>query len=179
MGAEKMRRRHRGLLIYGTLAIAFAVLPLAGCNTLNFASPSAFGGSQTDVSDVPDIGNYTASTALAEARNHFRNSDFGYSATLYKRVVELSPKDPEGYVGLGASYDRLGRFDLADRVYASLLQLSGATAQYYNNVGYSNMLRGNLSAALTNFRKAEKLDPNNAVVANNIQIITSAAAARA
>ena len=66
-----------------------------------------------------------------------------------------SPKDPEGYVGLGASYDRLGRFDLSDRVYASLYALSGGTAQYYNNVGYSYMLRGNLTAALTNFRKAK------------------------
>ena len=174
-----MRRRFGGLFTYGPLAIAIAVLPLAGCNTLNFASPSTFGASQTDVSDVPDIGNYTASTAIVEARNHFRNNDFGYSATLYKRVVELSPKDPEGYVGLGASYDRLGRFDLADRVYATLLALSGPTAQYYNNIGYSNMLRGNLTAALTNFRKAAKLDPDNVVVANNIQIITNAAAARA
>ena len=114
--------------------------------------------------------------ALAEARAHFRNNDFGHSAAFYKRVVELRPKDAEGYVGLAASYDRLRRFDLSDRVYASLYKLSGSTVQYHNNVGYSYMLRGNLAEALKNFRKAQKLDPDNVVVANNIQILSRAAA---
>ena len=156
--------------------MAIAVLLLCGCSTMVFSS---FGGSVPQVAAVPDVGNYPADKALAEARSHFRNNDFGYSAALYKRVVELSPKDPEGYVGLGASYDRLGRFDLADRVYASLYALTGGTAQYYNNLGYSDMLRGNLSAALSNFRKAKSLDPGNVVVGNNLQILANAAAARA
>ncbi|MDR3471047.1 MAG: hypothetical protein P4M09_05090 [Devosia sp.] len=155
------------------------MLPLTGCSTLNFASagPGNFGGSPQQVADLPDVGSYTADAALIEARNHFRNSDFGYSAALYKRVAELSSKNAEAYVGLAASYDRLGRFDLADRVYASLYALSGGTAQYYNNVGYSNLLRGNLAAALTNFRKAKKLAPNSIVIANNLQILANAAAA--
>ena len=71
------------------------------------------------------------------------------------------------------------RFDLSDRVYASLYKISGGTAQYYNNVGYSYMLRGNLTAALTNFRKAQKLDPDNAVIANNLQILANASWQRA
>jgi Flp pilus assembly protein TadD len=70
----------------------------------------------------------------------------------------------------------LRRFELSDRVYASLFKIIGGTAQYYNNVGYSYMLRGNLTAALTNFRKAQTLDPDNVVVANNIQILANAAA---
>jgi Flp pilus assembly protein TadD len=155
------------------LAMAAAVL-LAGCSSIG---SSSFGGNQLKVAEIKNIGDYTADTALSEARAHFRNNDFGYSAALYKRVVELSPKDPQGYVGLGASYDRLQRFDQADRVYASLYAISGGTAQYYNNVGYSYMLRGNLSAALTNFRKAQKLDPDNIVVANNLQMITQSARA--
>jgi Flp pilus assembly protein TadD len=164
-----MRTRHFGGLVLGLAA----ALALSACSTGNFGA-SSFGDSQLQVADVPNLGSYTADTALAEARNHFRNSDYGYSAALYKRVVDLSPRDPEGYVGLSASYDRLGRFDLADRVYASLYQLTGSTAQYYNNVGYSNMLRGNLTAALTNFRKAKRLDPDNTVVANNLQIVANA-----
>ena len=147
---------------------------LGGCSSIG---SSAFGGNQLKVAEISNIGDYTADNALSEARAHFRNNDFGYSAALYKRVVELSPKDPQGYVGLGASYDRLRRFDQSDRVYASLYAISGGTAQYYNNVGYSYMLRGNLSAALTNFRKAQKLDPDNIVVANNLQMIADSARA--
>ncbi|MEO7223800.1 MAG: tetratricopeptide repeat protein [Devosia sp.] len=157
------------------LAIAIALPLLSGCSSMG--SMSAFGGKQQQVAVVANIGDYTADAALAEAKGHFRSGDFGHSAALYKRVVELSPKNAEGYIGLSASYDRLRRFDLSDRVYTALFEITGGTAQYYNNVGYSYMLRGNLGAALTSFRKAEKLDPENVVVANNIQILANAARA--
>ena len=155
------------------LAIAMAAT-LAACSSIGGAS--SFGSSRTEIAELPNIGSYSAETALAEARGHFRNNDFGHSAALYKRVVELAPKNPEGYVGLGASYDRLRRFDLADRVYASLHKLTGGTALYYNNLGYSNLLRGNLPAALKNFREAQRLAPDSIVIANNIQLIADATA---
>jgi Flp pilus assembly protein TadD len=157
------------------LAIAVAAPLLAGCSSMG--SMSSFGGKTAKVAEIANIGDYTADSALAEAKAHFKNGDFGYSAALYKRSVELQPKNAEAYVGLGASYDRLRRFDLSDRVYAALHDLTGSTVQYYNNVGYSYLLRGNLSAAMTNFRKAQTIDPENVVVANNIQIVSNAAAA--
>lgn len=153
--------------------MAVAATLLAGCSSAGF---STFGSNKLQVAELTNIGSYSADTALAEARSRFRNNDFGSSAAFYKRVVELSPSNPEGYVGLSASYDRLGRFDLSDRVYASLFALSGGTAQYFNNVGYSQMLRGNLAGALKNFRKARELDPDSLVVANNLQILARAAA---
>ena len=171
-----MRRCDGRSLRYGLLAMAMAV-SLGGCSMANLAGASAFGSNKLQVAEISDIGSYTADRALAEARAHFRNNDFGHSAAFYKRVVELRPKDAEGYVGLAASYDRLRRFDLSDRVYASLYKLSGSTVQYHNNVGYSYMLRGNLREALTSFRKANRLDPENVVVANNLQMLADAAAA--
>jgi Flp pilus assembly protein TadD len=162
--------------MFGVMAIALVALPLAGCSSaLNGGSAYGTSGKVASL-DLPSIGNITADAALTEARSHFKNNDFGYSAALYKKVVELNPKDPQGYVGLGASYDRLGRFDLSDRVYASLLVVSGATAQYYNNLGYSYLLRGNLTLALTNFRKAKAMAPDSTVVANNLQILAKASA---
>jgi Flp pilus assembly protein TadD len=178
MGALAMVGRSGVVLGYRLGVAILAVSLLAGCSTLGLGGgDSSFGGKAPGaIATISNIGDYTADRALGEARSHFRNNDFGYSAALYKRVVELSPNDPEGYVGLGASYDRLGRFDLSDRVYASLYGLSGGTAQYFNNVGYSYLLRGNLNAALTNFRKAQKLDPGNIVITNNIQLLTNATA---
>ncbi len=165
-------------LRYGFLALGLVASAgvLAACSSAGFSS---FGKNKLEVAELSNIGDYTAERALAEGRAHFRNGDFGFSAALYKRAAELGPNDAEAYVGLGASYDRLGRFDLADRVYASLYKLTGGTAQYYNNLGYSYMLRGKLSLALTNFRKAQAIEPDNMVVANNIQILRDAAASHA
>ncbi|MDC9822798.1 tetratricopeptide repeat protein [Devosia sp. ZB163] len=156
-----------------------AVTLVAGVSVLSACSTAgigAFGQNKLEVAELSNIGDYTADRALGEAKAHFRNGNYGHSAALYKRAVELSPNDAQAYVGLGASYDRIGRFELADRVYASLYKMTGGTTQYYNNVGYSQMLRGNLSQALTNFQKAQALDPDNLVVANNIQILKDAAA---
>ncbi len=172
-GAAGMRERTLRVLKFGFMAAA--LVSLSACASGNFGG-SSFGRAPVQIADISSMGNYTADTALIEARTHFRNNNFGYSAAFYKKVAELSPQSAEGYVGLGASYDRLGRFDLSDRVYASLKRITGESAQYYNNVGYSYMLRGNLRAALSNFRRAEALDPDNMVIANNIQLLADAAA---
>jgi len=161
---------------FGILAIGLAALSLSACSSV-LPGQSKFGDNQLSVADLPAVNETTPAGALVDARAHFRNNDFGYSAALYKKAVELSPKDPEGYVGLGASYDRLGRFDLSDRVYATLYTISGPTVQYYNNLGYSYLLRGNLSQALTYFRKAKALAPNNAVIVNNIAMLKAATSA--
>lgn len=169
-------RRHAGnSLRYVVLAVSAAAL-LSACSSAKLNGASAFGSNKLAIAEISNIETFTAEGALREARAHFRNKDYGHSAAFYKRVVELSPKNPEGYIGLGASYDRLRRFDLSDRVYTALYELSGGSAQYHNNVGYSQMLRGNLTAALTSFRRAEKLDPDNIVVANNLQILAHVAA---
>ncbi len=168
-----MRSRILRGLGSGLMAAGLMALLLSGCSSTS--GTSAFGSNKLAVAELSDPGSYTAESALASAKASFRNNDFGNAAALYKRAAELGPKNPDAFVGLAASYDRLRRFDLSDRVYASLFELTGGTVQYFNNVGYSYLLRGNLSAALTNFRKAGKLDPDNLVVANNIQIVANAA----
>ena len=114
--------RRLGSFGHGLAALAF-MLALSGCSGL--AGVGSYGSNQLAATELPQIGDYTADKALSEARAHFRNSDYGYSAAYYKKFVELSPKNAEGYVGLGASYDRLGRFDLCDRVYETLYKLDG------------------------------------------------------
>lgn len=172
LGVE-MNRRTRRSPAFGLFAVIAVALPLAGCS---MAGLSSNGNSRLAVAELSNPGAYTSQSALVEARAQFRNNNFGHSAALYKRAVELSPSTAEGYVGLGASYDRLRRFDLSDRVYASLFAISGGTAQYHNNLGYSHLLRGNLKEALSQFRKAQKLAPDSVVIANNIQLVASASA---
>lgn len=166
-----IRSFHRAKL--GLVALTLAALPLAGCS----AGMSSFGDNKLQIAELAATEKHTPQSARDKARAHFRNNDFGYSAAYYKKLVELDPNDPEGYVGLSASYDRLSRFELADRVYAAMYKITGGTAQYYNNLGYSHMLRGNLKKALVNFQKAEKLAPDSVVVANNIMLLSDAVTA--
>lgn len=154
-------------------AIAAIALPLAACS---MAGLSTHGNNRLQVAELSNANAYTAQNALVAARGHFRNSDFGKSASLYKRLVDLEPQSAEGYIGLSASYDRLRRFDLSDRVYASLYAITGSTAQYHNNLGYSFLLRGKLADALRQFRKAQQLAPGNVVIANNIELVARASA---
>ncbi len=170
MSVSHMVRMGLGLGLIAALGLS-----LAGCSSSGFGA-SAFGSSNAKIAELPADVMLTPETALMQGREHFRSNDFGYSAAFYKKAVELGPNNSEGYFGLAASYDRLGRFDLSDRVYTALLKLSGPSVRYYNNVGYSMMLRGDLKKALTSFHKAEALDPHNVVVANNIQLLTDAAA---
>lgn len=157
------------------LSAAIALAMVGGCSSSGTSALGDFGeGSLLAAADLPNVGDYDANRALSEARGHFRLGDFGYAAALYKRYAELTPNDPQGYIGLAASYDRLRRFDLSDRVYASLYRLTGGTAQYYNNLGYSHLLRGDTASALTNLRKANQLDPQNPTVANNLKLLANA-----
>ena len=43
----------------------------------------------------------------------------------FRKAVELHPRDAESWLGLAASYDRLKRFDLADRAYQETIRWSG------------------------------------------------------
>jgi Flp pilus assembly protein TadD len=74
-------------------------------------------------------------------------------------------------VALASSYDRLRRFDLADRAYQRAIELCGETVQILNNEGYSQMLRGNLKSARKKFLQAAARDPGNPTILNNIKLL--------
>ncbi len=71
----------------------------------------------------------------------------GSPSAHFRRAVELRPKDAEAWVGLAASYDRLRRFELADRAYEQAVGIVGPTPEVLNNQGYSYMLRGDYTRA--------------------------------
>ena len=104
---------------------------------------------------------------------HFNRGNYGIAQRYFKDAVEKAPKDVTAWVGLAASYDRLRRFDLADQAYAQAIRLGGETVQVLNDLGYSYMLRGDLTRARKKFVKAYELDPTNPTIANNLQLLDS------
>ena len=102
---------------------------------------------------------------------HFSDGAFGLAQEKFQSAVEKAPSDPVAWMGLAASYDRLRRFDLADRAYAQAEKLEPANPVLYNNRGYSYLLRGNVVKAREYFLKAQSLDPNGAAVTNNLHLL--------
>lgn len=105
------------------------------------------------------------------AKTQFAEGNYGHAAKYYERAVEVAPKNPEAWLGLAASYDRVRRFELADRAYREAGLLIGDRAEYYNNVGYSFLLRGDAAKARANFLKAYEIDPASVTVNNNLEML--------
>jgi Flp pilus assembly protein TadD len=112
---------------------------------------------------------------LALGKKQYRAQNFGLAERHFRRAAELHPRDAEAWLGLAASYDRLRRFDLADRAYAQAIRIVGRTAAILNNQGYSYMLRGDYRRARATLLEADHKDPGNKYVANNLRLLNESA----
>ena len=75
-------------------------------------------------------------------------------------------------MGLAASYDQLGRFDFADRAYDQLLKVAGRRPEIVNNMGYSQLLRGNKKKARKLLDEARNGMADPAVVDANLALLS-------
>src|SRR6202030_3065234 len=108
-------------------------------------------------------------------KKYFRSNNFGLAEKTFRSAVEKHPRDAEAWVGLAASYDRLHRFDLADRAYAEAIRIVGATPEILNNQGFSYMLRGDYARARKKFEDAQDKDPGNPYVQANMKLLQDSA----
>lgn len=179
------------------LAVTAASLWLVGCNAITTDNLSGllvpktngtdtFASTKTDVeatSGAPPIdalasaepgllGNDTTDD-LSTGKKYFRAGNFGMAERYFRRAVELHPRDAEAWLDLAAAYDRMRRFDLADRAYAEAIHIVGPTAEILNNQGYSYMLRGDYARARKTLLAAERKDPTNRFVRNNLQLLAA------
>lgn len=108
---------------------------------------------------------------LSAGKTQFREANYGLAERHFRKAVELRADNSEAWMGLAASYDQLGRFDFADRAYDQLLKVAGRRPEVLNNMGYSQLLRGNRKKArqLLNEAKKEMADP--AVVDANLALL--------
>ena len=77
-------------------------------------------------------------------------------------------------MGLAASYDQLRRFDFADRAYDQLLKVAGRKPEIVNNMGYSQLLRGNNKKARELLNEARKHMSDTTVVDANLALLNKA-----
>jgi Flp pilus assembly protein TadD len=145
------------------MAAIAAVLMMSGCTTsgVDTTKTTAIQPATKDV-DTSD---------LAQGKAQFRDANYGLAEKHFRKAVELKADNAEAWMGLAASYDELGRFDFADRAYGQLLKVAGRKPQIVNNMGYSQLLRGNRkkAKALLLEAKAGMADPT--VVNANLALL--------
>lgn len=152
----------------GALGIA-AFFSLTGCQTALVLDTTV-----ADVSSTAEIAALSSDELGRLGRRDLSAGFPGKAERYFRAAVEKNGEDPAAWLGLAAAYDNLARYDLADRAYEQVLRLQGETAGNLNNRGYSALLRGDTRRALALFKRAQALEPQNAVVANNILLLRSA-----
>lgn len=112
---------------------------------------------------------------LSIGKKYFRQGSYGLAERHFRKAVELHPRDAEAWIGLAAAYDRLKRFDLADRAYLQAIRLIGRTPEVMNNQGFSYMLRGDYGRARATLLAAQAKDPQNPYIASNLRLLDESA----
>jgi Flp pilus assembly protein TadD len=157
------------------VASAGWALLLGGCFATDPSHPNVDEGvppiTTATVQRDADVQYYPSDEPLRLAIEHFNRGDFGTAERYFRDAVEKAPEDVSAWIGLAASYDRLGRFDLADEAYGQAVRLGGETTALLNNRGYSYMLRGNLAKARIDFLKAYQREPGNPIIRNNLKLL--------
>jgi Flp pilus assembly protein TadD len=111
---------------------------------------------------------------LSLGKKQYRAGNFGVAEKYFRRAVEFYPRDAEAWVGLAASYDRLRKFDLADRAYKQAITIIGPTPEVLNNQGYSYILRGDYAHARETLLSAQVKAPDNPYIRNNLELLDKA-----
>lgn len=152
--------RNKSFMTYTVIAAALVV---SGCQS-NMLDRGKTASLQVEVADI-------SATDLAKGKTQFRDANYGLSEKFFRKAVELRADNAEAWMGLAASYDQLGRFDFADRAYEQLLKLTGREPRVVNNLGYSQLLRGNKKKARNLFQEARRNAPDDKVIEANIELL--------
>jgi Flp pilus assembly protein TadD len=170
-------RVYNGEVVLKLFGLGALMLALAGCYTTAdpvAVVPADVGPTTTaKLQDPDDVKYYRSDEPLRMGIEHFNRGHYGIAERYFRDATEKAPKDPTAWIGLAAAYDRIGRFDLADRAYTYAIRLVGETTEILNNQGYSYMLRGDLVNARRKFMKAYEREPGNPTIANNLQLLNS------
>ena len=160
-----MRGRFLGVMAAGAIAWA-----LTGCKS--FIDD---GGPETEVagpiSNSSSFGSAPEQVWLQKAKEHYRNGDYGLAERFYRQAIEERHQNAEAWLGLAASYDRLKRFDHADRAYEQLIKITGHTPTVLNNLAYHQMLKGDFVAARQSLQAASSKSPDNPFIRNNMELL--------
>ena len=141
-----------------------AALILGGCSSL----PSS---GLLNSAEEPIYGSLPSEKWQDKGKTYYRDGDYGLAEKAFRNAIEEDKNNAEAWLGLAASYDRLRRFDLADRAFKVVVKLVGHTPTVLNNLGYHYILLGDYAAARQTLAAARNADPKNPYISNNLALV--------
>lgn len=112
--------------------------------------------------------------AYASGKENFTAGRLGLALVDFQRALQEQGPSVDRLNALGATYDRLSRFDLADRAYRQALVFDPDAAQTLNNIGYSYLLRGRADLASAFLAKAQSLAKGDPRIGANLALAAEA-----
>jgi len=149
--------------IFSAMAAMIAAVIISGCTTGAV--------DKTETTAIAPVAQDISEADLNAGKAQFREANYGLAEKHYRKAVELRADNAEAWMGLAASYDQLGRFDFADRAYEQLLKVAGRKPQIVNNMGYSQLLRGNRKKAKALLLEARNGMADTTVVDANLALL--------
>jgi Flp pilus assembly protein TadD len=144
------------------IAATAAMLAVSGCQSTSIDTATTMALQPTgDISEAD----------LAAGKVQFNDGNYGLAEKHFRKAVELRASNAEAWMGLAAAYDQLGRFDFADRAYDQLLKVAGRQPRIVNNMGYSQLLRGNKKEAKKLLLEARTGMTDTTIVDANLELL--------
>lgn len=148
--------------------VALLSIVLVGCQSMSDANHANVSPSKDGLMAG---GVDPSSVDLQNGKHQFMEGNYGLAEKYFRQSVSVNQNSAEGWLGLAATYDRLRRFDLADKAYMEVVRLHGRQARVLNNMGYSQYLRGDYKTARLLYNEALQLAPDDAVIHANIALL--------
>ncbi|CAM5319237.1 hypothetical protein ATER59S_00995 [Aquamicrobium terrae] len=159
-----------------------SALPVGGLVVMVLVS-SVLSACVTGAPDVDPVGsNYerievppTGGDPAIPAQRAFAAGNYAHAARYFEQALERDPERKDALLGVAASYDQIGRFDLSDPVYEKASVAMPDDPALLNNLGYSHLLRGDLQNAQAYFVRAAKSTPVHPTIDGNRRLLAKVA----
>ncbi len=117
---------------------------------------------------------YAAGDEMADpierGKAQFASRQYGLAIRSFAVALTGDKRSIPALNGIAASYDMLGRFDVADKFYNRALLIEPRSATVLNNVGYSHLMRGDRATGERFLKLAASIDSKNPVVQVNLML---------
>lgn len=154
----------------GLIALVFTTCMLSACVTGSVPDVDPVGSSYERV-EVPPAG----SDPVIPARQAFAAGNYAHAARYFEQALAEDPTRKEALLGVAASYDQIGRFDLSAPVYEKASSMMPGDPTLLNNMGYSHLLRGDLQSARSYFSRAAQMKPADPTIDGNRRLLVEVA----